>query len=189
MRFEVRLAVAAIAILLGTSLTPTASNAADAVFAPCARLRHNSTIIKNAIDRINGNRRSAKDYRHIYESASKSIDKVQWPMTSGGTPGESTYTFQPADFDGDGKVDKAVSKCGSGEAQICFLTFDRGDGHHYELEEGFMYVERLSGHFYVAWDYTASPARVRNGGPSKDYAQYFAFTSRGFVEVCSGKSS
>ena len=156
--------------------------AADA--APCATLRHGSAIIRASIHQINS--MPGRFDKGVYDRADRAIHRIEWRITTSGSDGDWTYRFQPADFDGDGRIDTMRSECGSGETQMCFLTFDRGDGKVHQLQKGFMYLTRIQHRFYVVWDYTATPIRISNGGPRTNFSQYFAATTRGFSEVCKG---
>ncbi len=173
-----------LALALSLSVLAASAITSPAAAAPCATLRHGSAIIRASFDRINS--MPGHFDKRVYDRANRAIHRIEWSMTVSGPDPDETYRFQPADFDGDGRTDTMMSKCGSGEAQVCFLTFDRGDGKVHQLQKGFMYLTRVQHRFYVVWDYTATPIRISNGGPRTNFSQYFAVTPRGFSEACKG---
>ena len=151
----------------------------------CEALKNVSATIRRADDEINNppaGTRGTPAYSRIYSKADSARRAVQWPFSFDGP--EAPYVFKAADFDRDGQIDKITSACGDGDAKICVLTFDRGDGKPHVLQKGFMYLTRVRGHFFVVWDYYALPGAIKSGGPKVNRSQYYRVTSQGFSEVC-----
>jgi hypothetical protein len=153
---------------------------------PCVRLKRRTAIIHDAFEQINSPeaRRGTAESKRITASADKAASAARWPFEH---TGEGGFTFQAADFDGDGRTDKITEECGSGETRVCFLWFDKQGGKRHELQAGFMYITRIDRRFYVAWDYVPSRARILAGGPENPFSEYYAITSHGFVPVCGTK--
>jgi len=111
------------------------------------------------------------------------LDANKWPFTPSRTD-EGLFTFKPADFDGDGRGDALRSECGAPSwRRICFLFLDRGGKKPLELEDGWMYLNRIHGRFYVTMDWYG-PEGGGSGFPEKDFSHYYRITPKGFVAIC-----
>lgn len=164
-----------------------ASEAYGAAPAPCAELDRISTTNRKTLREENGG-----SWRTLKNSAARmrKLKKLQavlraneWPFT-GSTPDEGLFMFKPADFDGDGRIDDLRSECGAASwRRICFLVLDRGGKKPLELEDGWMYLNRIHGRFYVTMDWYG-PEGGGSGFPEKDFSHYYRITPKGFVAIC-----
>ncbi len=156
--------------------------------APCAALREVSRINRAALRELNSD--AMRKLHQQDQQAWKRRDvHLQGVMDTRKWPGiwsesdDRHYTFKPADFDGDGRVDQMSADCGASSwREECLTTFRRGGGKAYDLEDGFVYLTRIKGRFYAVNDYYKEGGG--GGFPETDISTYWRITSRGFVEVC-----
>jgi len=158
-----------------------ASEAHGAAPAPCTELHRISTTNRKTLREENGGSwRTLKDSAAQMRKLKKLravLDANKWPFTPSRTD-EGLFTFKPADFDGDGRGDALRSECGAPSwRRICFLLLDRGGKKPLELEDGWMYLNRIHGRFYVTMDWYG-PEGGGSGFPEKDFSHYYRITQR-----------
>ena len=160
--------------------------------APCEPLHHISATNRRALRAINSLALPAVPrgpaWKKKYDKLQGVLDANQWPF-SFSTTDQGLYTFKPADFDGDGRIDALRAECGASSwNRICTLYLDRGGPKPLELEDGWMYVARVNNHFYVVMDWYG-PEAGGSGAPDKDFSNYYRITSSGFRPICNSRRS